>query len=1024
MLPDSPVMDHLRRGGPYIAFPGKGKAGTFIFCMSAENPGKLSPLFVDSFTGLSTLYQSALDQAARRYPMTDPYASLPAVVDLPRRHGILNVAWGGFLAVLSALVGWLIWLAHEGVDQARTSTDLYARNHIDTEITELRRGQERLIRDYSLWSDAWEKLFLLPDQEWIRDNFGQELNSTWGVSRVFIVYGSGPISEIKQGIPELMFTEDDPLLHSVWETASAVREASALSGTHRQASQFFSSTGTAWILAAGILSNPEPLPRDARLEAMPVLVMARALDSRWIDGIVRKIGLSSLSIIPASLAHETLNDKDTSMVPLQGTPGQSVAWLRFTTNQSPLFYLARRISLISFGLLLAIALGLILHLRTTVLARSALRLNTRLMEELESRQHQEHTPLDEEEADEEENTLAEGSGDDHTTTPDVPESSHGIPNGYVLIGYSGNIRGADSGACSLFGYKSGELDGVPVSTLLLTDSGTFSVSMESGATEQGPRTRRAKALHKSGTVLPVDLTISHPDDDHDSLRILISPRSADKDLAEKFLFMINLLPAGILVHRNLKPLFANQAFMDMVGLDSMEDLPLPGGQADTLMPMGQNHQDDNDGKTLTTSFETLYRQNDGSTLRVRTTSFPVLWDGDTAICTLMIDITGEHALRSLQEKTLFRLQQIIDTTEEGYIRLDADDLIVETNNKTRSILGYEPDDMQGRPITLFMTQESRDSLKGDALLEKTEIHRRYTLEFVSHDGDVIPLDVSASILTENDGTRSGSFVFFRDIRQTLAYEQALIDARETADRANRAKSDFLSRMSHELRTPLNAIIGFSQLMESSKSETLSDRQRSWLSHIHQSGKLLLTLIDEILDLARIESGQLTLDIGRVEPSKIIKECMGLTDTMAREFGVQVIAAPETEKAPVVLADALRMRQILLNLVSNAIKYNKAGGSVTIDYSRDAPDGYVRITVTDTGAGLPEERRADLFQPFNRLGQESGPIQGTGIGLSITGLLVKKMGGTIDFTSTVGTGSTFWFDLPAAEATKKETTKEG
>lgn len=998
--------------------------------MPAENTGAWFPLFVDSFMASSTLYQGISDQAVRRYPMTDPYASFPAVVDLPRRHGLLNVAWGGFLAVLSALVGWLIWLAHDGVDQARISTDQYANSHITAEIHELRRGHERLVRDYSLWSDAWQKLFILPDPEWIRDNFGQELNSTWGVSRTFIAYGSGPISEIRDGIPELLFPGDDPLLDSVRETAATVRAASALSGTHRQASQFFSSTSTAWVLAAGILSNPEPLPQDVRLEAMPVLVMARPLDSRWIDGIVRKIGLSSLSIIPATMTPDT---SDATLVPLPGATNHKIAWLRFTTNQSALFYLAHRISLISFGLLLTIALGLTLHLRSTLLTRSSLRLNERLSEEIDIKQRTEHNLLSrlgdiESLAEEREASLLEAIEKAETVSCLSETAENEKPCGKILVGYSGTIRSADDTACHLLGYKSKQLDSMPISTLLLTRNGGFSVPAESEATENGPRTLAAKALHREGSALSVELTVSHPHDDHDSLCILIQPQSTDRNLAEKFLFMIDNLPAGILVHRNLKLLFANRAFLDMVGLDTVESLPSPEVGPNPLKPLEPVYQTTDNNKTPTTSFETIYRQSDGSSLRTRTTSFPVIWDGDTAICTLMVDITSEHTLRSLQEETLSRLQRVIDTTEEGYIRLDEHYLIVETNRKTRSVLGYEAEDMQGRPVTLFLTQESRDSLNGDALLHPEEPHRRYRLDFVSHSGDVIPLDVSVSALMEADGSSVGSFVFFRDMRQTLAYEQALITARETADRANRAKSEFLSRMSHELRTPLNAIIGFSQLMESNKSETLSTRQRSWLSHIHQSGKLLLTLIDEILDLARIESGQLVLDIGQVEPSRIIKECLGLSDNTAREFGVQVTATPATETAPVVLADAMRLRQVLMNLLSNAIKYNKSGGSVTIDTPGGAPDGYVRISITDTGAGLSAERREDLFQPFNRLGQESGPVQGTGIGLSITGLLITKMGGTIDFTSTLGTGSTFWFDLPAGNATrtdgKKDPTEEG
>ena len=246
----------------------------------------------------------------------------------------------------------------------------------------------------------------------------------------------------------------------------------------------------------------------------------------------------------------------------------------------------------------------------------------------------------------------------------------------------------------------------------------------------------------------------------------------------------------------------------------------------------------------------------------------------------------------------------------------------------------------------------------------------------------------------------------QDIDARKRAEEALVAAREAADRANQAKSDFLSSMSHELRTPMNVILGFAQMLEYDSAMT-ADQQDS-VHEIVKAGKHLLELINEVLDLAKIESGGIDLSLEPVALDAAIEECLALMGMLADKRGIRL--GHNGLQDAVVRADRTRLKQVLLNLLSNAIKYNRDGGSVRIDVRPQGSDR-LRIEVSDTGHGIPADKLAQLFQPFNRLDAENSEIEGTGIGLIITRRLVEMMGGAVDVQSTVGVGSTFWIDLP-------------
>ena len=249
--------------------------------------------------------------------------------------------------------------------------------------------------------------------------------------------------------------------------------------------------------------------------------------------------------------------------------------------------------------------------------------------------------------------------------------------------------------------------------------------------------------------------------------------------------------------------------------------------------------------------------------------------------------------------------------------------------------------------------------------------------------------------------------------ETESLTDKLFRAKEEAEHANHAKSDFLSRMSHELRTPMNAILGFAQLLDHDVADDPRDAERGAnVQHILKAGHHLMGLIDDVLELSRIDTGGISLSLDRCAPRAAIEASLSLIRAPAYARGVRVTDRAAGRALPDLKTDSARLRQILVNLLSNAVKYNRDGGTVTVD--AETVDGdMLRISIRDTGPGIPLDRQKDLFQPFNRLGAETSGIEGTGIGLTIARRLAEVLGGHLGFESAPGQGSTFWVDLPLA-----------
>ncbi len=247
--------------------------------------------------------------------------------------------------------------------------------------------------------------------------------------------------------------------------------------------------------------------------------------------------------------------------------------------------------------------------------------------------------------------------------------------------------------------------------------------------------------------------------------------------------------------------------------------------------------------------------------------------------------------------------------------------------------------------------------------------------------------------------------------QLQATKIELESARIVAEKANLAKSEFLSSMSHELRSPLNAILGFAQLLETDTRTPPTPPQKERIGQILKGGWYLLDLINEILDLTSIESGKQSLSNAPISLDDVMSDCQAMIEPKAQEYGIHV-TLPRFESPYFVYADPIRVKQVLLNLLSNAIKYNRVGGTVIVDCSVISKER-IRVSVTDTGEGLTPDKIEQLFQPFNRLGQEDGNVEGSGIGLVISQQLIELMDGAIGVESVVGSGSVFWIELNLA-----------
>lgn len=383
----------------------------------------------------------------------------------------------------------------------------------------------------------------------------------------------------------------------------------------------------------------------------------------------------------------------------------------------------------------------------------------------------------------------------------------------------------------------------------------------------------------------------------------------------------------------------------------------------------------------------------------------------------LIGIHSDIDERKANEQTLQIFKHVVNSVADGVLVFDFEGRIQLASPAASRIFGHSTSAMKGNSISMLLAEglypEWRSHLRSYVIGEESGLlNRQVELTGKRSDGSEFPIEVAVNDIQLEKTRYFVSLV--RDITERKRAQEDLIIAREEADRANQAKSDFLSSMSHELRTPMNAILGFGQLMQ--YDDHLPDEHNESVTEILRAGEHLLALINEVLDLAKVESGNIDLSLEPVALQPIIDECLTLVTTMVEKRHIKINVRSVQQTA--VRADRVRFKQVLLNLLSNAIKYNREGGQVTVD-TELAPDNRLRVRVSDTGPGIAEAKLAELFQPFNRLDAEASDIEGTGIGLTITQRIMDMMGGSVGVDSELGVGSTFWLDLPLESASEDE-----
>ena len=361
-----------------------------------------------------------------------------------------------------------------------------------------------------------------------------------------------------------------------------------------------------------------------------------------------------------------------------------------------------------------------------------------------------------------------------------------------------------------------------------------------------------------------------------------------------------------------------------------------------------------------------------------------------------------------------RLESAIDSIEDAIALFDGEDRLVLCNSAFRRLLHAESSGvLDGKTYEEILDRWIEDIDFSDEAARIQFREQRLTLRREKTAGFEVTLRDGRRLRVIDRPTPEGGLVkTIWDLTDEKRRAEELRDAQRAAEAASAAKSDFLSSMSHELRTPLNAVLGFAQLLQRDKKEPLSVRHRDRVAQIRAGGEHLLRLIDDILDLSRIEAGQMSMSVEPVEVGQVLDEVLRTLEPMAARDGIVLEHGP-LPPASTISADRTRFAQILMNLGSNAIKYNRPSGRVRFEV--DTPRaGHLRISVADTGIGVPLDKQDKLFQPFQRAGQETGPIEGTGIGLMITRRLAEMMQGSVGFESTPGAGSKFWVDLPLHE----------
>ncbi|HVK87456.1 MAG TPA: PAS domain S-box protein [Kofleriaceae bacterium] len=406
---------------------------------------------------------------------------------------------------------------------------------------------------------------------------------------------------------------------------------------------------------------------------------------------------------------------------------------------------------------------------------------------------------------------------------------------------------------------------------------------------------------------------------------------------------------------------------------------------------------------------------DGTEFPVEISLSPIQTSHGLMITAGIRDISERRHLEDEKRKATAYLTSAVDVIQDTFALFDERDRLVMVNSAGRQLFGRTfGSSIIGLPFATVLEQ----ALGAGAFDFSNETRASFLERWLAYHRDPKgTLDVRTGTgrylrVTERRTAEHGTVAMVTDVTDDVQHAEELGAAREVAEAASAAKSEFLSSMSHELRTPLNAILGFAQLLERDRKNPLDTRQLDRLKHVLRGGEHLLRLIDDVLDLSKIEAGGIAISVEPVGLETVLAEVVSTLEPMATRAQIRIAPAKLADDTPRVLADRTRLSQILMNFGSNAIKYGKQDGNVSFRVA--ARGRLLRITVVDDGIGIPESKRDKIFEPFQRAGQEAGPIEGTGIGLTISKRLAELMHGAVGFTSSEGQGSSFWIDIPIVQ----------